>query len=153
MTTELALAGPGDTEAVVRLLTAQLVEHRLPADEAGIRRGVALAFSAGSAAWIVLARRAGHPAGIALANRIVSVERGGEVLWLEELYIEPAARRVGVASAILSYLETRATGMGMRGIELEVVPTQAAALALYEHHGFDRLNRLRVSKQFGPPAP
>jgi hypothetical protein len=48
-------ARPADRETCIRLLTAQLVEHDLPADPAGIGDGVDLAFAPHSPAWLLLA--------------------------------------------------------------------------------------------------
>lgn len=128
------------------MLAAQLVEHRLPADEAGIGRGVALALASDSRAWLLLAEADGAAVGVTLANRIVSVEHGGEALWVEELYVVPSSRRTGVATALLDELERRGVALGIRALELEVVPTQAAAFALYDSRGFRRVDRARLSK-------
>jgi GNAT superfamily N-acetyltransferase len=138
-------ATSADREVAHRLLTAQLVEHRLPADAAGISRGIDAALAPHSSAWLWLAERQGRPAGIFLANRIVSVEKGGYALWVEELYVVPEERRTGVARALLARVRAEAEGEGIRAIDLEVVPSQAAALALYRALGFEDVNRLRMS--------
>jgi ribosomal protein S18 acetylase RimI-like enzyme len=137
-------ATPADRGAAIRLLTAQLVEHALPADPDGVARGVELALAHGSSAWMVLALVHGLPAGILLANPIVSVEHGGAALWIEELYVVPERRRRGVARALLRLVVDEARANGMRAVELEVVPTQAAALALYASLGFQPVDRRRI---------
>src|SRR5438309_3184 len=102
--TQVRAATVADRAVAIRLLTAQLVEHRLPVDEDGVLRGVELALSPGSGAWLVIAHRGGLPAGILLANPVVSVEHGGAALWVEELYVVPELRRRGVAGAILRFV-------------------------------------------------
>jgi len=134
-----------DRERAQQLLTAQLVEHRLPADADGIARGIELALAPQSPAWLWLAERAGRAVGIFLANQIVSVEQGGTVLWIEELYVVPEARRTGVARALLERICDEARRRGVRGVDLEVVPTQAAAFALYRALGFTDVNRQRLN--------
>jgi ribosomal protein S18 acetylase RimI-like enzyme len=141
---EVRAATPIDRAAAVRLLTAQLVEHALPVDAAGIERGVELALAAGSSAWLVVALSSGMVVGIALANPIVSVEYGGAALWIEELYVAPAHRRRGVARALLGFVAAEARNHGMRALQLEVVPTQAAAFALYDALGFHPVERRRL---------
>jgi GNAT superfamily N-acetyltransferase len=138
-------AGAGDRAGVHRLLTAQLVEHGLPAEAERVARGIDCALAPGSPAWLWLAERGGRAAAVFLANPIVSVERGGLALWVEELYVVPEARRTGVARALLGRVIEEARRRGVRSIELEVVPTQAAALALYRVLGFEEVHRQRMS--------
>jgi GNAT superfamily N-acetyltransferase len=138
-------AGASDREAAHRLLTAQLVEHHLPADPDGISRGIDHALAPGSPAWLWLAEREGRAVGVFLANQIVSVERGGFALWVEELYVVPGERRTGIARALLARVCDHARRQGVRSIELEVVPTQSAALALYRALGFEDVHRKRMS--------
>jgi GNAT superfamily N-acetyltransferase len=145
MQTIVRRATGADRDVAHRLLTAQLVEHHLPADAEGIRRGIDAALVPHSPAWLWLAEREGRAVGIFLANRIVSVEKGGHSLWVEELYVVPGERRTGVARALLARMRDEAGKEGIRAIDLEVVPTQAAALALYAALGFEKVDRLRMS--------
>jgi len=138
-------AGPGDRAALHALLTAQMVEHQLPADAERIHRGLDAAFRISSPAWLMLAERDGEVVGVFLANQIVSVEKGGETLWIEELYVVPAARRSGVARAILLSVTEEARARGLRALDLEVVPTQQAAFALYDALGFRDVGRQRLT--------
>jgi GNAT superfamily N-acetyltransferase len=146
-TNELILrpATAADREVAHALLTAQLIEHALPADPEGITRGIELALAPHSCAWLWLAERGGRAVGIFLANQIVSVERAGSALWIEELYVVPEARRTGVARALLWRITAEARRRGVRGLDLEVVPTQAAAFALYRALGFSDVNRQRMT--------
>ena len=138
-------ATPTDRASVHALLTAQLVEHRLPAEPEAIGRGLDAAFRAGSPAWLLLAEREGADVGVFLANRIVSVEKGGETLWVEELYVTPAARRTGVARALLAHVVAEARACGLHALDLEVVPSQQAAFALYRELGFQDVPRARMT--------
>ena len=69
-------ATESDRDAAHRLLTAQLIEHHLPADSHRVARGINLALAPHSPAWLWLAEREGRPAGSDL-NRSAS-ERGGD---------------------------------------------------------------------------
>jgi GNAT superfamily N-acetyltransferase len=138
-------AEAADRDTAHRLLTAQLVEHHLPADARGISRGIDFALAPGSPAWLWLAERQGRAVAVFLANRVVSVERGGFTLWVEELYVVPEDRRTGVARALLARVCDQARREGVRAVELEVVPTQAAAFALYRALGFQDVQRQRMS--------
>jgi GNAT superfamily N-acetyltransferase len=145
MTVRIRPALPSDRAAIHDLLAAQLVEHQLPAEAARIARGLDAAFRPGSPAWLFVAEREGQPVGVLLANQIVSVEKGGETLWIEELYVTPAARRKGVARAILEHVANEARRRGLRALDLEVVPSQQAAFALYRSLGFQDVPRQRLT--------
>lgn len=134
-----------DRAAATRLLSAQLEEHHLKVDPDGLSRGVELALATRSNAWLVMATRSGIPVGIMLANPIVSVEKGGAALWVEELYVAPPHRRHGVARALLAFVIAEARNNGIRALDLEVVKGQAAALALYPALGFRGVDRLRFT--------
>ena len=145
MSLRIRPAEPPDRAIVHALLTAQLVEYDLPFDPDRIDRGLDAALRAGSPAWLLLAERDSKPVGVLLANQIVSVEKGGETLWIEELYVTPEARRSGVARAILNHVLEEARRRGLRGLDLEVVRTQAAAFALYRAAGFREVARDRLT--------
>jgi GNAT superfamily N-acetyltransferase len=138
-------ATPADRQAAHRLLTAQMVEHHLPAEPDRIARGLDAVFRPGSPAWLFLAERDGEAVAVFLANQIVSVEKGGETLWIEELYVTPDARRRGIARAILAQVGDEARRRGLLAFDLEVVPSQAAAFALYRSLGFKDVPRQRMT--------
>jgi ribosomal protein S18 acetylase RimI-like enzyme len=146
MSLVIRAATAADRAAAIQLLIAQLVEHHLPADEAGVARGVELALAPHSPAWLILAFRDSTPVGIFLANQIVSVEKAGSALFIEELYVIPAERRTGIARAILSYVIEEAKRRGVDAFDLEVVPTQVAAFAFWRSLGFIDVNRQRMTR-------
>lgn len=52
------------------------------------------------------------------------------------MWVDPAARRRGVASALLATLADRARARGIRSLHLQTDTDNRAALALYTRHGF-----------------
>lgn len=67
--------------------------------------------------------------------------------WVAEvrrMFVTQAARRTGVATAVLAALEMHASTMGYRLLRLETGRRQRAAIALYERCGF------RPIAPFGP---
>jgi ribosomal protein S18 acetylase RimI-like enzyme len=145
MSIRIRAAVPVDRPVLHQLLAAQLIEHQLPAEHGGIARGLDAAFRPGSPAWLFLAERDGEAVAVFVANQIVSVEKGGETLWIEELYVTPDARRGGIARAILAHVGAEARRRGLRAFDLEVVPSQAAAFALYRSLGFKDVPRQRMT--------
>ena len=92
---EVRQADSRDTDLVAELLAAQLSEHGLAADLEQVRRGLEVALQTGAPLLVAIEKSRGL--GACLANRIASVEHGGVVLFIEELYVVPGARRRGVA--------------------------------------------------------
>jgi GNAT superfamily N-acetyltransferase len=127
-------ATPADTAALVDLLAAQLRDHGLAAAGEQVRRGVETAFAMG--ATLLVAVEEGGPVGVLLANRIASVEHGGAVLYIEELFVEPSSRRRGIARALIERLISDARSAGVRALELEIDAGHEPARALYRRLGF-----------------
>ncbi len=59
--------------------------------------------------------------------------------WLEDLYVEEEARRLGLGRALTEAAIGRASERGSRRIQLDVNERNPEALALYEELGFDSL--------------
>lgn len=76
------------------------------------------------------------PAGVLQLRFRLSVWKAAPDAWLEDLFVSTGARRAGVGEALLMLALERAALRGCRRIELDTNETNAAALALYERHGF-----------------
>ncbi len=71
-------------------------------------------------------------------------------LHLLNLAVVEAARRQGVARALIADLEAEADRMGAEVITLEVRVSNAAAIQLYERHGFRIIGRRKNYYEVGP---
>src|SRR6266852_2655398 len=136
---EVRLAQRADTAVLVEMLAAQLHEHGLAAGRKQVQRGIEAAFETG--APLLVALEGPRAVGACLANRIASVEHGGAVLFIDELYVAPDARRRGVARALLNRLLADSRASGVRAIELEVDEGHEPARALYRSLGFEANTR------------
>lgn len=76
------------------------------------------------------------PAGVLQLRFRFSVWTAAPDAWLEDLFVRDHARRAGVGEALLTLAVERATERGAKRIELDTNEHNAAALALYERHGF-----------------
>lgn len=126
-------ATDGDAEALVRL------QSFLRESNPGL-----LSFALDSAAATVLVSAAGEPVGYLLALP------GGAAdgAFVAELAVDPARRREGRATALLSALFARVDGR----ISLTVDPRNVAALSLYRSLGFERVERREAYYDDGRPA-
>ena len=103
---------------------------------------------------IVILEMDGQTAGYAILIYYWSNEFGGEMLFIDELFVKPAWRRQGVARAFLRHLEQSET---VYALQLEVNPANTAAFRLYETAGFSELPKNRSlfklgSKEMAPQA-
>ena len=133
------------------LLTAQLREHDIASDEQQLRAVVEGVIADARHGFILLAERNDRIAGIAYVASHLSAEHGGVVGWLEELYVAPEQRGVGVGSALLGEITAAVQQLGWRALELEVVAGHERAVPLYERHGFTALTRSRYTKLIDAP--
>lgn len=72
-------------------------------------------------------------AGYALLAKTFSQEAGGEVLWIDEIYILPQYRSQGIGNKFFEYLKTNTNVARLR---LEFCPNNQKAIEVYKHQGF-----------------
>ncbi|MCA1598954.1 MAG: GNAT family N-acetyltransferase [Chloroflexi bacterium] len=87
-----------------------------------------------------VALRDGAPVGVALVA--VRSARGGPRTRLASMGVAPEARRLGVGRALLERVIADARDRGAAAVTLEAFERNAAAIHLYESHGFVAARRL-----------
>ena len=135
-------ARPDELDAICGLLTAQLAEHAIPLAPQLLAEAVRTALADDHKALILLARQDGRPVGVAFVSFQSSLERGGRIMWLEELYVLPELRGRGTGTALLRAALDAARIRGCRSVELEVETSHARAANLYARAGFQPLARV-----------
>jgi len=93
-------------------------------------------FGPASVAKVLIAEVDGEVAGLALFVPTFSTFLGREGIWLEDLFVNDAFRRRGVARALLEALRLRSPGR----LEWEVLDWNDDAIALYESIGASRFS-------------
>ena len=132
------VAAPHEAEVVASLLVAfrDHLGHDRPAANA-LLTSVQRLLEDRDTEYLLAARDAGCAADGVLQLRFrFSVWVAAPDAWLEDLYVHAGARRAGVGDALLTLAIERATQRGAKRIELDTNEHNAAALALYERHGF-----------------
>ncbi|SCG75932.1 hypothetical protein GA0070609_5185 [Micromonospora echinaurantiaca] len=84
----------------------------------------------------LVAALGGQVIGTVSVHRTNPFPEGAHVFGLWNLLVAGQARRMGVASALLSAAERRAGSQGARKIGLRVLATNTGAIRLYEQHGY-----------------
>jgi GNAT superfamily N-acetyltransferase len=138
----IQMARPEDIGSVVALLAEQFREH-------GIQLGLE-PLSAGVGGLLADRRRGAvllaydpEPVGVAVLAYTWTLEHGGIVGWLDELFVVPNRRGGGIGRALLGRALEVARETGCRAMELEVDSDHARAEHLYEREGFVALPRRR----------
>src|SRR4051812_16592290 len=106
----ITTATRADLSDVVALLSAQFDEHHIDAGDIG--RGAAGLIDERSRGAIFLASLEGERVGIAVLAFTWTLEHGGQVAWLDELYVVPALRATGIGSALLVHAVEAARAAG-----------------------------------------
>jgi ribosomal protein S18 acetylase RimI-like enzyme len=132
-----------DLDEVVDLLAAQLAEHDIPIDRADLAFAAEAILRVPERGFLLLAVADEGTVGVACVSYSWTVERGGKVAWLDELYVVPARREHGIGNALLEDVIDAAGADGCRTVELEVETSHARAEHLYRRHGFSDLPRRR----------
>jgi GNAT superfamily N-acetyltransferase len=143
----ISAARDSDRDTVVELMVAQMREHRIQHDAESISLVVGRVLSDERYGFLLAARSAGKIIGVAYVAIILSVEHGGLVGWLEELYVLPEYRDQGVGGALLKRALERAQELGLVAVDLEVDIEHKRAESLYAKNGFYNLPRSRWAKK------
>jgi GNAT superfamily N-acetyltransferase len=144
-TIHVARATPADRDVVCALLRAQFEEHGIDLPDRLVSAGVDGHLTDGSRGAVLVAKNGRATVGFAILATTWTVEHGGRVAWLDELYVVPAMRNAGVGTELLNRALETAREMGCLAVDLEVDAEHARAENLYARAGFRRLPRTRWS--------
>jgi GNAT superfamily N-acetyltransferase len=88
-------------------------------------------------------------AGLAVWFVTFSTWRGRHGVWLEDLFVRPAYRRLGLGRALLARLAAIAVERGYERLEWNVLDWNAAALGFYRRLGAEALDAWTVHRLSG----
>jgi GNAT superfamily N-acetyltransferase len=144
-TIHVSRAAAADRDAVCDLLRAQFKEHGIDLPDRLVSAGLDGHFADTSRGAVLVARSENAIVGFAILATTWTVEHGGHVVWLDELYVLPSVRNSGVGTQLLEHALDTAREMGCLAVDLEVDVEHARAENLYARAGFRRLPRTRWS--------
>lgn len=147
-------ATPADVATILRFV------HELAAFERESDKVVATAallnealFGTHPAAWpaaeAVIAEIDGAAVGVALFFHNFSTWNGRRGLYLEDLYVTPAARRSGVGRALLRYLAALAMERGCARFEWSVLDWNEQAIEFYRQLGAEAMDGWTIYRVTG----
>jgi GNAT superfamily N-acetyltransferase/catechol 2,3-dioxygenase-like lactoylglutathione lyase family enzyme len=135
------------------LLESQFAEHAISLSRERLEAGVRGLLDHELRGAVVLAREERRPVGVAVLTYTWTLEHGGQVAWLEELYVAPDRRGKGIGGALLDHVRELARAAGCQAIDLEVTKEHGRAERLYERSGFRPLHRARWSLPLHSQTP
>jgi GNAT superfamily N-acetyltransferase len=144
MRTDLANADTLDT--VIALLGAQFKEHRIALSLDDLSKAVRGLISDEGRGTLLVAHDP-EPIGVAVLAYTWTLEHGGLVAWLDELFVLPEHRGRGIGRALLRRALEVAKEKGCRAVDLEVDSEHAEAERLYRREGFVSLPRRRWARR------
>jgi ribosomal protein S18 acetylase RimI-like enzyme len=123
---------PMETTAVVPIERSETAMRELLADESLGR------------VWVI--ERGEEAVGYAALTFCMSIEFGGRVAFIDELYIDRNFRRQGIGRRVIELVTDQARQLHVRALLLEVSDNNIAAVSLYESAGFGRRQYRTMTK-------
>ena len=145
----IEVPGEGDVAKIAQLFKQDMDDLGVETSLEELRQVAEAAVSGGSPdnpdclCWVARLEPGGQAMGVVLANFNWSLKFAGRSLWIEELYVEPQARRRGLGRLLVEEVIDYAEAEGIRGIDLEAYRGNTPASILYRSLGFYRLGRER----------
>ena len=150
----IAPAIPADVPAILDLIRAladyERLAHLCVSTEADIHAAL---FGPHPAAEVLIARCNGQTAqaaGFALFFQTFSTFVGRPGLWLEDLFVRPEHRGLGIGRGLLRDLAALAQARGCGRFEWSVLDWNAAAIRFYEARGAQVMSDWRICRVAGP---
>lgn len=149
--TLLRSAGPDDVGLILRfireLAAYEKLEHEVVATEDGLRSHL---FGPTPRAEAVIAERDGEPVGFALFFHNFSTFLGKPGLYVEDLYVVPAARGQGIGRALLVHLARVARARGCGRMEWAVLDWNEPARRFYRSLDAAEVDEWIITRLTGP---
>ncbi len=101
-------------------------------------------------AWLIQAK--GSVAGYVVVVMGYSMEYGGLIAYVDDLFIRPAFRRAGLGTEALKVVRSFCTSLEARAIYLEVGVENVAAQSVYQQMGFVNVDRQIMALQLADPT-
>ena len=132
-----------DLPALTSLLIAQLRDHGNDVPDAALAAAARGMLERPQRGQFLLACDGVTAVGLAALSYLWTLEHGGWVAWLDELYVVPDRRDAGIGAALLAAAVAAAQAAGAHAVDLEIDAGHERVAALYRRNGFTPLSRQR----------
>jgi ribosomal protein S18 acetylase RimI-like enzyme len=145
---------PRDESSVLRMVRELFVEDPSPHEpgDENVRRTLGvITDERRGAVWLADDGEATPPFAYMFLTKVWSNELGGELVFIDEIWVARERRSRGVGTALVEH--GIATTKGAVAFELEVSPGNTRARALYERLGFRPLRNASLRRVLGTREP
>jgi GNAT superfamily N-acetyltransferase len=145
-------AVPDDATQLVEMMSEFYAEGGYPLN----RRRAAEAFAALLAddrwggVWLIQAE--GRDVGYVVLTFYYSMEYGGLIAMVDDLFVRPAYRGAGLGTSALTEARAICVEHGLRAMNVETGPDNGPALALYQKCGFQEVDRRLLALKLADPT-
>lgn len=91
-----------------------------------------------------------EPAGFAVLTIVYSMEFGGLRGFVDDFFVQPSSRRLGVGGGLLAAIRTHAVAAGLKALLVEVSGDNDTALRVYRRAGFADTGHALYRAELGP---
>jgi len=149
---QLRFAGPEDAPLILRLIRELAAYEKLSdAVEADEQRLAEALFGERRYAEVVIAGRRGAAVGFALFFHNFSTFLGLPGIYLEDLFVEPESRGLGIGALLLSFLAHLACERGCGRLEWAVLDWNESAIGFYRRLGARPMEDWTIYRVTGQP--
>lgn len=134
-TATLERAGLADVPRLVNLMTEFYAESGRELDRRWAARSLEVLLRDGSKGTAWIAREGEEAAGHVVLTLRHSMEFGGLIGVIDDLFVRPRFRRQGIGTELLSAVLETAQSLHLAALQVEVDPANVAAMALYRAFG------------------
>lgn len=150
MTALVRPATPDDLPLIASLIREladyERLSHAVRFDEAELGANL---FGPHPAAEAAIGELDGEPQGFALFFQTFSTFEGKPGIWLEDLYVRPAARGAGLGKALLLHVAATAVQRGCARFEWSVLDWNTPSIGFYESLGAQMQDTWRIMRVDG----
>jgi ribosomal protein S18 acetylase RimI-like enzyme len=144
-------ASPADIPALVGLMSAFYAEAGLPLPRTPAERAFATLLAEPRLGGVWLAEDDDTARGYVVLTLGFSMEYGGTRGFIDDLFVDPAARGRGVAAALLDRVRSASAERGVRVLHVEVGPENLRARQLYHRAGYAENGHLQLTIPLAAP--
>ncbi|MEO7966229.1 MAG: GNAT family N-acetyltransferase [Gemmatimonadaceae bacterium] len=149
---QVRVAKAEDVPVLVALMSAFYAESDFPLPVEAATRTFDALIGDPSLGRVFVMEVGGRPAGFGVLTVAFSMEYGGLRGFVDDFFVAPEFRRLGLGAAALQAMEHDARAMGVRALLVETGHDNPRALSVYGRHGFVDTGHMLMTKPLATPV-
>lgn len=150
MTSRIRRASYADVPSLVALMEVFYAESAFPLPTAPAMRAFQRLLEQPELGTIWMMEDEGQPAGYVVLTVSYSMEFGGLRGFVDDLFVHPRCRRLGLATEALAEVRRECTNRGVRALLVETGPDNDQARRVYQRAGLQESGRLLLTLPLEP---